>query len=132
MAVSRFRLVHDRARELATAAVWRADSGMVVEIKPASRSLDQNALLHALVAEAVKNGLSDDSGRRLTEEEAKVAFVSAWMIEEGHGSDIVAFSGHPVQLRRSTTTLTKAEFSSLVEFIQAACALRGITLRGGQ
>ena len=50
-------------------------------------------------------------------EEAKVAFVSGWMIEEGHGSDIVYFGGRPVQLRRSTKTLSKDEFSRLVEFI---------------
>lgn len=106
------------------ALVAALDRGWVVEFKPPRRTLAQNALLHALLTEAVDRGLATDDGRRLTIEEAKVAFVSAWMIEEGHGSDIVAFGGHAVQLRRSTAMLTKDEFSSLVEFIYAACAHR--------
>ena len=68
-------------------------------------------------------------GRRLTQDEAKVAFVTGWMISNGHASDVVAFSGHAVQLRRSTTTFDKGEFASLIEYIMAECALRGITIR---
>ncbi len=120
---------NDLQRKLIASAVYESEPGWVVKLEPPRRSLAQNALLHALLTEAVEAGIATDDGRRLTVDEAKVAFVSAWMIEEGHGSDIVAFGGHAVQLRRSTATLTKDEFSSLIEFIRAACALRGIQLR---
>ena len=93
------------------------------------RTLNQNDYLHALIREAVKGGLATDDGRRLTFYEAKVALVTAWMIEEGYQSDIVPFGGHPIQLRRSTAELSKAELSRLAEFIHATLAQRGIALR---
>jgi hypothetical protein len=119
----------EKLREWVASFVLTAPLGCVVTVEPARRSLAQNRLLHALITEAVDKGLATDDGRRLTLEEAKVAFVTGWMIEEGHGSDVIAFGGHPVQLRRSTAALSKDEFSSLVEFIHAACAQRGIPLQ---
>jgi hypothetical protein len=92
------------------------------------RTLPQNRYLHALIRQAVKGGLATDDGRRLTEYEAKVALVTAWMIAKGQESDIVVFDGHPIQLRRSTTTFDKSEASEFAEFIHAECATRGISL----
>lgn len=119
----------EKLRDWVAAFVQTAPLGCVVTVEPARRSKAQNALLHALISEAVDKGIATDDGRRLTLDEAKVAFVSGWMIEEGHSSDIVAFGGRVVQLRRSTTTLTKDEFSRLVEFIHAECAQRGLPLQ---
>lgn len=118
----------EKRREWIGSAVANSEPGCVVTIDPPRRTLAQNALLHAILSEAVAKGLATDSGRRLTLDEAKTAFVTAWMIEEGHHSDMVAFGGHPVQLRRSTADLSKGEFSDLVEFIYAGCATRGIIL----
>lgn len=115
-------------RNAIAAVVREAEPGWVVKLEPPRRSLSQNALFHALIGEAVQKGLAADDGRRLTTDEAKVALVSAWMMEEGHGSDIVAFGGRAVQLRRSTTTLDKDEFGRLIEFTYMACAEKGIVL----
>ena len=100
----------------------------LVSISPPRRSIPQNRLLHGLLTEAIKGGLATDDGRRLTIGEARTAFVSGWMDEMGLGSDIVAFGGRAVQLRRSTTELNSSEFSSLVEYIRAECFHRGIVL----
>lgn len=108
-----------------------AGGGWQGNARPHKRTLNQNDYLHALIREAVKGGLATDTGRRLTFYEAKVAFVTAWMIEEGHHSDVVAFGGHPIQLRRSTAELNKSELSGLAEFIHASCAERGIKLKDG-
>jgi len=116
----------DRAK--AVAAVSRALKGYVVVIRPAGRTKDQNARLHAMIAEAVKGGFATDAGRVLDEEDAKTAFVTGWMIENGEQSDIVVFNRRPIQLRRSTRKFTKAELSSLMDFIEAECAQRGIKL----
>lgn len=125
----RFVLAHDRARELATAAVWRAPEGMVVEIKPAGRSLDQSARFHAMLSDIVKSGFTHD-GRRFDVEDLKTMFVSAWMIETGRRSDVVpGFSGEPVQLRRSTTTFSKEEMGELMDLVEAFAAQRGILLK---
>lgn len=95
------------------------------------RTYSQNNYLHCLIRAAVKGGLATDDGRRLTEYEAKVALVTAWMIHKGEESDIVIFDGHPIQLRRSTTTFDKAEASEFAEFIQFECDRRGIPLSEG-
>ncbi len=118
----------DTQRKLIASLVYESEPGWVVRLEPPRRSLSQNALFHSLVAEAVQKGLAADDGRRLTFDEAKVALVSAWMIEEGHGSDIIAFRGNAVQLRRSTTTLDKDEFGRLIECTYMACAEKGIVL----
>lgn len=115
-------------RKLIASVVYESEPGWVVKLEPPRRSLSQNALFHALLAEAVQKGLAADDGRRLTFDEAKVAIVSGWMIEEGHASDIVAFRGSAVQLRRSTTSLDKDEFGRLIEFTYMACAEKGIVL----
>lgn len=116
----------DRAR--AVAAVSRAMKGYVVVVRPKGRTLDQNARLHAMIADAVKGGFATDGGRRLDEEDAKTAFVTGWMIENGMESDIVVFNRRPVQLRRSTKKFTREELSSLMDFIEAECAQRNIPL----
>lgn len=125
----RFRLVHSQARALAVAAVERAPEGMVVEIKPAGRSLDQSAKFHAMLADIVKSGFQHD-GRVFDAEDLKTMFVSAWLIETGRRSDVVkGFAGEVVQLRRSTTTFSKSEMGELIDLVEAFAAERGIPLR---
>lgn len=123
-----FELHSKEDRAKAVDAVSRALKGYVVVIRPAGRTLDQNARLHAMIAAAVKGGIATDAGRRLDEEDAKTAFVTGWMIENGMPSDIVVFNRRPLQLRRSTKDFSKEELSSLMDFIEAECAQRGIQL----
>lgn len=118
----------EKLRAWVASFVATAPLGCAVTVEPVKRSGKQNRFLHALISEAVDKGIATDNGRRLTFDEAKVAFVTGWMIEEGHDSDIVAFGGRVIQLRRSTTTLTKPELSRLVEFIYSECALKGVHL----
>lgn len=124
-----FRLSDEKLRAWVASFVATAPLGVYVEVRPENRNDAQNRLLHALIAEAVGNGLATDNGTRLTLEDAKTALVTGWMGEAGQASDMVIFAGRPVQLRRSTTTFSKAELSSLIEYIRAECAMRGIQLR---
>lgn len=105
------------------------DRGYMVTIDPPMRTIPQNSTLHMLIADAVAGGLATDSGRRLTTEEAKTAFVTGWMRDNGEPDDLIAFSGHSVQLRRSTTTFNKAELASLIDYVLSECAQRGIPVR---
>lgn len=124
-----FRLSDEALRKWVASFVATSPLGCYVEVRPAGRSDPQNKRLHAMIAEAVAKGFQV-GGRRFTTEEAKTLFVSGWMIENGHGSDIVkGLHDEPVQLRRSTTTFTKAELTSLMDYIEAECALRGFPLR---
>ncbi len=124
-----FRLSDAKLRQWVASFVATAPLGCFVEVRPATRTDDQNRLLHAIIAEAVGKGLATDNGTRLTIEDAKTALVTGWLGETGQASDMIIFSGRPVQLRRSTTTFSKAELSSLIDYIQAECAQRGIQLR---
>lgn len=125
----RFVLAHDQARALATDAVRRAPGGMVVEIKPPARSLDQSARFHAMLTDIVKSGFTHE-GRRFDVEDLKTMFVSAWLIETGRRSDVVkGFAGEPVQLRRSTTTFSKEEMGELMDLVEAFAAQHFIRLR---
>jgi regulator of RNase E activity RraA len=50
----KFILTHDLARQNATKAVQEAPSGHIVEIKEPSRTLAENALLHAILTDLSK------------------------------------------------------------------------------
>lgn len=123
-----FRLSDDGLRKWVASFIATAPLGCFVEVRPAVRSDPQNKRLHAMIAEAVAKGF-EVGGRRFTTDEAKTLFVSGWMLENGHGSDIVkGLHDEPVQLRRSTTTFSKAELTSLMDYIDAECAERGFPL----
>ena len=125
----RFRLAHDQARQLATAAIWRAPEGWHVEIKPPTRSLDQNAKFHALCSDIAKAGI-EWAGEKRTAEEWKALLVSAHAAATQSGFDLVrGLEGEMVQLRESTAQMTKARSSSLIEYCIAWAAQRGIALR---
>lgn len=123
-----FRLVHDQARQLATAAVWRAPEGWFVRITPPTRSLEANARFHAMLSDIVKSGWKHE-GRKFDVDELKVLFVSAWMHETGRTSDVVrGFNGEAVQLRRSTTTFTREEMGELMDLVETFAAQHSIKL----
>lgn len=116
-------------RQFVGSLICKLAPGWLVRIDPPRRTPDQNRLLHALLSEVVDAGFATDNGRRLTVDEAKTVFVTGWMGETGQTTDMVVVGGRPVQLRRSTTELSKGELSSLIEYIQAECHHRGIKLR---
>lgn len=123
-----FRLSDEKLRAWVASFIATAPLGCYVEVRPRTRSSDQNRRLHAMIRDAVARGFQID-GRRFTEDEAKTLFVSGWMIDQGQGSDIVrGLNDEPVQLRRSTTTFSPDELSSLMDFIDAECAKRGYPL----
>lgn len=68
----RFILINDHVRQNAIAAVMRADEGSAVTVGPATRSLDQNALLWALLSDVSR---SKPEGRQWTPETWKAAFM---------------------------------------------------------
>lgn len=125
-----FRLVHEDARTMALKAILTAPDGYVATVKPPNRSLDQNARLHALLADisASKVEVCGEAARSV--DDLKTIFVSAWMIETERSSDMVrGLHDEPVQLRRSTTTFSKAEMSELIEMVTAWAVQHGIRVR---
>lgn len=113
-----FQLSHVVARRNAARAVMSAPEDFMVRIEPRTRSLEQNAMLHALFGEAAKNATWH--GRKLTAEQWKVLFISGHAIATGRGADMVpGLEGEFVNIRESSARMSVARMTSLIEYINA-------------
>ena len=112
-----FTLSHAEARRRAVQAVQNAPEGYAVIVKPPTRNLEQNALLWALLTEVSNQVVWH--GNRLTQDEWKDVFSSVLhkqkVIPNLDGTGFVVCG-------RSTSEMSKAEFSDLLELIHAFMA----------
>ncbi len=115
-----FILSHSIARERAVQAVREAQENYRVEIKPPTRTLDQNALLWPLLTEISEQ--VEWYGQRLSKEEWKDCFTAALKKEKV----VPGINGGFVVLGQHTSTMTKQVFSELLELIYAFGAERGV------
>lgn len=111
---SLFILSHRRAREIAVEAVKQAPDGYAVEIKPVTRSLEQNSMLWSLLTDVSSHVLWH--GRKLSQENWKHVFTSSL-----NKMDVVPnLEGNGfVVLGLSTSKMNKKELSDLVDLILA-------------
>lgn len=117
-----YRLVHQEARRRAALAVQHAPEGHIVTIKPPTRSGEQNAMLHALLTEIAAR--VPWAGKLRDVETWKRLLTAAWLRARGDSVEFLpALDGHGVDVVfRRTSTLTRAECSELVDFVQAWAA----------
>jgi len=108
------------ARTNALEAVRSAPEGMVIEIKPRTRSLDQNSLLWPLLTTVSKQ--VDWYGHKLTPDEWKDVFSAALK----KSKIVPGIDGGFVAVGLRTSQLSKRDFSDLVEIIYAFAAERGV------
>ena len=114
-------LVHSNARLNALQAVKTAPEGYCVEVKPKTRSLEQNSRLWAMLTDISKH--IDWYGRKLSPEEWKHVFTAALIKQEVVPSlDGTGF----VVLGLSTSKMTTKEMSDLQELISAFGVEKGI------
>lgn len=114
-----FILAHDVARSNAKIAVTEAPEGYAVEIKPITRSLAQNAKLHALITDIAKT--LEWAGARRDVETWKRLLTAAWLRARGEPIEMLpAVDGHGVDIVfRRTSELSIPEMIELIEYIQA-------------
>lgn len=113
-----FQIAHSAARRNAANAVMSAPENFMVEVKPRTRSLDQNAMLHALFSEAAKSHAWH--GRKLTPTQWKVLFISGHAIATGLGADMIpGLEGEFVNIRESSASMSISRMTSLIEYINA-------------
>lgn len=125
----RFVLVHDTARQMAVRAVTLAPAGMVVEIRQKTRSLDQNAKLHALFCDVSRQ--LTWQGRTLSPDQWKVLFISAHATATKEGSDIIpGLEGEFVNIRESSARMTVSRMNSLLEYVTSWAVDNGVKLTG--
>jgi hypothetical protein len=115
-----FRLVHSEARSRAQQAIAHAPQGHVVMIKPATRTLDQNAKLWPMLEDVSRQ--VEWYGQHLTKEEWKDVFSAALKKQKA----VPGIDGGFVVCGQSTSKMSKAEFSDLVELIYAFGAQHGV------
>ena len=114
-----FRLVHATARRLAHEAIDAAQDGYIVTIQEPTRTLDQNAALHAALSDIARQ--IEWHGERMDIEDWKRLLTAAWARAERQPVKLVpALDGHGVDvLYRRTSRMTKKEVSSLLDYLHA-------------
>lgn len=100
---------------------------MVVEVRPETRSNDQNALLHALLSDVSRQ--CEWAGRKWDVEEWKRLMTAAWCRTRNEGAQMVpALDGQGFDvLYQRTSKLSRGECSDLCEYILAWGADQGVT-----
>jgi hypothetical protein len=122
MSVKIFVLSHSEARRRAIDAIQSAPDGFVVKITEPTRSLEQNAALWALLHDISEQ--VEWYGKYLSPEDWKTVLTAGLNREQRveRGLD-----GGFVMLGASTRSLSKREFSDLLEFSNAFAAEHGVT-----
>ena len=113
MAKQTFILAHDTARTMALEAIRTAPMGFAVTVGPKTRTLDQNALLWALLTDISEQVFWH--GECLTPTDWKHIFTANLAQQR----IVPGIDGGMVVLGQSTREMTKGELSDLVELIQA-------------
>ena len=123
-----FILAHDQARQNALQGVKTAPQGYVVEIRPKTRSLEQNALLHAFIQQIAKSVIWAGSLREV--DTWKRLLTAAWLRARGEPIEMLpAIDGNGVDIVfRRTADLTIPEMNELIDYIQAWAIDQGIDL----
>lgn len=117
--MTRYILAHQQARDNAARAVREAPEGHVVTIKPPTRNLDQNALLHAMLTDIANT--REWAGKRWDVEDWKRLLTAAWLRARKEAAIFVpAIDGAGFDiLYRRTSQLTKGECAELIDYIAA-------------
>lgn len=121
-----FFLANEEVRKSVLEFIADSPLGLLVKIQPRTRSLDQNAMFHALCNDIAKSGMPW-AGKQRTAFEWKVLLVSGHAIATNHKAEVVpGLEGEFINLRESTAKMSKARASSLMEYALAFCASNGI------
>ena len=121
-------LAHDIARQRAIDAIRTAQDGLVVTLAEATRNLSQNAALWPCL-QAFSDQLEwpvNGAMCKLSPAEWKTILSAAWRRESVRVAP--GIDGGMVMLGERTSTLSKREFSELLEFVHATAADRDVTL----
>ena len=117
-----YKLVSDQVRAHCIDEIARAPLGKVVIVQDPTRTLEQNALMWAMLADI--SAQVDWYGQKLTSEEWKDVFSAALKRQKV----VPGLDGGFVVCGQRTSKMTKGEMSDLVELMSAFCADRGVKL----
>lgn len=124
----------DNRRAVMTAA-WDVSGSLTLDnrrvritIEPMTRSMEQNAKLHAMLADIAAQ--KTFNGKKMTLEQWKLIFVSGHRIATGGQAEMaIGLEGEVINLRESTAKMSVRRCASLIEYIQAWGAQNGVKFR---
>jgi len=133
MAKTKFHLISEQIKRNAVEFILNLpaskDRPMIVEVKPKSRTLDQNAKLHAMFADIAASKF-EFAGKARTAEEWKVILISGHSIATGSQGEVIAgIEGELICIRESSASMSVSRMASLIEYISAFGAGHGIRFR---
>ena len=118
------RLASPPQRARAKALIDAAPDRAIVQIKPETRSNEQNALLWTLLSSVSR---AKPDGRTHTPDIWKSLFMSAC----GHAVQFeTGLDGQPFPIGFRSSRMTKEQMTDLIEFILQYCAEKGIPVDG--
>ena len=121
----KYTITGDISRQAIHKAVQEALIGWVVRIGEATRTEQQNAMLHPLLTDISKQAKWMGKPRSMLQ--WKVIMVSAHAIATGEPNEmVIGIEGEVVNLRESTAAMSKKRFASLVDYVLAWGAINGI------
>lgn len=108
-------------------AALMAGRRMVVKVEQETRSLAENAMLHALLSQISRQ--VEWAGAKRDPDVWKRLLTASWCRARGeHVEMLPALDGHGVDIVfRRTSQLTRAECAELIEFVQAWAAEHGVS-----
>lgn len=99
-----------------------------ITIEPITRSMEQNAKLHAMLAGIAAQ--KTFNGKKLSLEQWKIIFVSGHKIATGGEVEMaIGLEGEVLNLRESTAKMSVSRCASLIEYIQAWAANNDVRFR---
>ncbi len=131
---ARFQLISDQIKRNAVEFILNirasTERPMIVEVKSKSRSLDQNAKLHAMFADIAASKF-EFAGKARTAEEWKVILISGHSIATGGQGEVIAgIEGELICIRESSASMSLSRMASLIEYVSAFGVEHGINFRG--
>ena len=94
-------------------------------VKKETRKEEASARLHAMLGDVVKQ--KQYLGHKRDIEFWKGLFVSGWEIATGHKPEIVpGLEGEFINIRQSTTTMSGAQISGVMEYLEAWGAMNDV------
>lgn len=135
METQRYLLRNNSVRQNCISAIQQlptdTDKPLVVTISEPTRSLEQNAKLHAMLTDVSRQSMF--MGKKRSVEFWKGLFVSGWQIATGQSPEIVpGLEGEFINIRESTSRMSVRKLAGVIEYVDAYCAMNDIKLSAGE
>lgn len=124
-----FVLVDDDVRRRCLDHLARVPEGFEVLVSPPRMNDGQRDRFHAICSDLARSGL-EWAGAQRTALEWKCLLISAHAAATRQDVEVIqGIEGELVNVRESTTSMSKQRGSSLIEYSQAFCMNNGVRLR---